>query len=52
MNMEMLLKDQYFLMKGDLFEYLLFEKILEYYENKVKEKKEMKAEKKEEENKS
>ncbi len=35
-----------------IYESSLTEKILEYYENKVKEKKEMKAEKKEEENKS
>ena len=35
-----------------IYESSLTEKILEYYENKVKENKEMKAEKKEEENKS
>ena len=35
-----------------IYESSLTEKILEYYENKVKEKKEMKAEKNEEENKS
>lgn len=35
-----------------IYESSLTEKILEYYENKVEEKKEMKAEKKEEENKS
>ena len=35
-----------------IYESSLTEKILEYYENKVKEKKEMKTEKKEEENKS
>ena len=35
-----------------IYESSLTEKILEYYENKDKEKKEMKTEKKEEENKS
>ena len=35
-----------------IYESSLTEKILEYYENKVKEKKEIKTEKKEEENKS
>ena len=35
-----------------IYESSLTEKILEYYENKVKEKKEMKTEKTEEENKS